>query len=299
MGNIDRSKTYFLLVLAAASWGFQPTCIKWLVGEWSPVTITFVRYVFLSMILLGMAWWQEGARMLPKGRSWWYLLGMGLSGVMLNNILQFTGLLTTTVTNCTLISATTPAVTAILAVVFIRERLNLIAWGGILLSFCGVLLIVSHGSLEVIRQIDFNVGDIYCFLSQIVWAIYSLLGLRVMHEMSPVAVTGWGGLLGGITTGIYGLAAQDLSISMLSMPAALSFVYAVVIGGVMAMVCWNLGVKHAGPSITSIFLNIMPIVGMMAGHFFFADEIGLIQLGGAAAICGGVYMTTHSTPAAS
>ena len=120
MGNSDRSKTYFLLVLAAASWGFQPTCIKWLVHEWSPVTITFVRYVFLSIILLGMAWRQEGARMLPKGRSWWYLLGMGLSGVMLNNILQFTGLLTTTVTNCTLISAMTPAVTAILAVLFIR-----------------------------------------------------------------------------------------------------------------------------------------------------------------------------------
>lgn len=290
----NRSKTYVLLVLAAAAWGFQPICIKWLVPEWSPVTITFMRYVFLSAILMGMAWLQEGRRMMPRGRDWWYLLGMGISGVMLNNVLQFTGLLTTTVTNCTLISATTPAITALLAVLFIRERLGLLAWGGIVLSFCGVLLIVSQGEMAVIQAIAFNVGDVYCFLSQIVWAIYSLLGLQVMQRLSPLSVTAWGALLGGAATGLYGAADGSLQVTVLPLPAMASFAYAVLVGGVMAMVCWNLGVKHAGPSLTAIFLNIMPIVGMLAGHVFFGDVIGSIQLCGAAAICGGVYLTTHS-----
>ena len=289
------TRTYLLLIFAAAVWGFQPTCIKWLVQEWSPVTITFVRYMFMSVILLLLAWHQDRQRMLPKGKLWWYLAAMGISGVAMNNIFQFTGLLSTSVTNCTLISDTTPAITAFLAAMFIRERLSMLAWGGIVISFFGVLLVVSQGSWNIIQQIDFNVGDILCFFSQVVWAIYSLLGLRVMHKLTPLSATAWAGLLGGLATGCYGIWRDDLQIHALSFPAMASFAYAVLMGGVLAMICWNLGVKRAGPSITSIFLNIMPVVGMLAGHFFFGDEIGLIQLSGAAAIFSGVYLTTHST----
>ena len=46
--------TYALLVLVAAIWGFQPSCIKWLALEWSPVTITVVRYAIMSAALLAM-----------------------------------------------------------------------------------------------------------------------------------------------------------------------------------------------------------------------------------------------------
>jgi len=68
----------------------------------------------------------------------------------------------------------------------------------------------------------------------------------------------------------------------------------VFLGGVLSMLGWNLGVKHAGASISAIFLNIMPVVGMLGGFLLLDESLGISQLAGAAAIFGGVYLTTHS-----
>ena len=62
----------------------------------------------------------------------------------------------------------------------------------------------------------------------------------------------------------------------------------------MAMLFWNLGVRRVGPSVTSIFQNVTPVVGMIGGMLLFAEQIGMLQILGAAAIFGGVYLTTHS-----
>ncbi len=181
-----------------------------------------------------------------------------------------------------------------LAVFWIRERLSLFSWFGILISFAGTFIVVSHGSWEVIRNIDFNLGDVLCFLSQVTWAMYSIIGLKVMRHMSAVAATAWAGFIGAIGTMLYGLVMGEFHAVSLSMLAAGSFIYATLIGGVLSMVFWNMGVKNAGPSISSIFLNLMPVVGMCAGWFFFHDEVGSVQITGAVAIFIGVYLTTHS-----
>ena len=291
--NTGNTKTYFLLLFAAASWGFQPLCIKWLVAEWTPVTITAVRYFVISLILFAFLWRKYGS-ILPPRKILGLLLCMGFMGIGVNNVLQFTGLRYTTVTNCTLISATTPAITAVMAVFWIRERLSLFSWLGILISFAGTFVVVSHGSWEAIRNIDFNIGDVLCFLSQVAWAVYSILGLKAMRHVSAVFVTAWAGFIGALMTLLYGFAMGEFDVVPLSMLAAGSYLYAVFIGGVLSMVFWNMGVKNAGPSISSIFLNLMPVVGMCAGWFFFHDEIGPVQLTGAAAIFVGVYLTTHS-----
>ena len=293
MEQAKNRSTYFLLLFAASAWGFQPLCVKWLVAEWSPVTITALRYVAISVILFAFLQTRYGSVRLPRQIIRNILL-MGFMGIGLNNVLQFTGLRYTTVTNCTLISAMTPAITAVLAVIWIRERLNLFSWLGIVISFAGTFVVVSHGSWEVLRSISFNIGDVLCFASQVSWSVYTILGLQAMKHASAVLVTAWAGWIGAIMTLLYGLAVGDFQVEPLSLRAFGSFGYTIFIGGVLSMVFWNLGVKHAGPSISSIFLNLMPVVGMTAGWFFFQEEIGPTQLTGAAAIFIGVYLTTHS-----
>ena len=146
MAAESRARTFSLLIIASAIWGFQPVCIKWLLDEWSPVTITAVRYFLFSAILFAIVWHREGRQLIPQGRTWVSLVLMGL-GFMLNNVLQITGIGLTTVTNSTLISATSPANTAFLAAVFVRERLSVLSWAGIFISFLGTLTVISDGNL--------------------------------------------------------------------------------------------------------------------------------------------------------
>lgn len=285
---------YLLLALTAVIWGIQPLCIKWLVTAWSPVTISAMRYIFISAVLIWIAV-RRGERILPPRHTLPALLAMGVTGILMNGCMQFTGLQYSSVTNCTLIAAASPAITAFFAALFLRERLNVVAWGGIAVSFAGALAVVSHGAWQTLAALSFNRGDILFLLAQVAWTIYSILAVRAMRHMSAALCTGWAGLFGALATILYGLFTDDFHPTALPAPLLAAFLYTVVFGGVMAMLFWNLGVRRVGPSVTSIFQNITPVVGMIGGTLLFAEEIGALQILGAAAIFGGVYLTTHST----
>ncbi|WP_432645941.1 DMT family transporter [Mitsuokella sp.] len=293
MDEATKRKTYFLLAATTIIWGIQPLCIKWLVAVWSPVTITAMRYYLIGTTLLALSFYR-GEKLLPPRSCLLGLFLMGVTGIGLNNVMQFTGLGISTVTNCTLIAAASPAITAFLAAIFVRERLSLLAWGGIVLSFAGALIVISHGSLEVMRTLSFNEGDILFLLAQVAWTTYSLIALKIMRRMSALQTTGWAGIFGAFIVTGYGLITGQFAPVMLSTSLWLAFFYTVVFGGVMAMLFWNIGVHNAGASVTSIFQNITPVVGMIGGVLCFGEVIGFKELAGAAAIFAGVYLTTHS-----
>lgn len=292
MDEATKRKTYFLLAATTIIWGIQPLCIKWLVAVWTPVTITAMRYYFIGTTLLALSVYR-GEKLLPPRDCLLGLILMGATGIGLNNVMQFTGLGISTVTNCTLIAAASPAITAFLAAIFVRERLNLLAWGGIVLSFAGALIVISHGSLEVMRTLSFNEGDILFLLAQVAWTTYSLIALKIMRRMSALQTTGWAGIFGAFIVTGYGLITGQFAPVMLDASLWASFFYTVIFGGIMAMLFWNIGVHNAGASVTSIFQNITPVVGMIGGVLCFGEVIGFKEIAGATAIFAGVYLTTH------
>ncbi|CUH94805.1 putative membrane protein [Propionispora sp. 2/2-37] len=290
----NRKTTYILLTIATIFWGIQPLCIKWLVAEWTPVTITSGRYFLISGILFFILYLRQDRGILPPRHCFLPLVFMGVTGITVNNVAQFTGLQYSTVTNCTLIAAASPAFTAFLSAIFIKERLNRLQWSGIAISFAGALCVVSQGSLAVIRNISFNTGDMLFFVCQINWTIYSIIGRRVMGDISALATTAWAGLFGAIITACYGIYAGQLTFTVLEAVTFSAFLYTVFLGGVLAMLFWNIGVKQAGPSLTAIFQNVTPVVGVAAGAFFLQEAVDIQEIGGALAIFVGVYFTTHS-----
>lgn len=294
----QQNKTYLLLSLATIFWGIQPLCIKILVVDWTPAALTALRYLFISIILFLIMYCKDSANfrrnIMPPRQCIVPLILMGLTGIAINNVSQFTGLQFSTITNCTLIAATGPAVTALIATIFIRERLNVLQWIGIVVSFIGVIFLITKGSLEILVNFSFNPGDILFFTCQIVWAIYSIIGLKVMKHLSAIAVTAWSGLLGSIEVAIFSLATNQLHYVNLDFIGWSSFAFAVICGGVGSMLFWNIGVKNAGPSMAAIFSNLTPIFGMLCGAIFLNEHIGIMQISGALAIFVGVYITTHS-----
>lgn len=295
MAPKQQNKTYLLLSLATIFWGIQPLCIKILVSSWTPSALTAVRYLFISMILFLIMYIKEKhAKFIPPKNCIIPLILMGLTGIAINNVSQFTGLKFSTITNCTLIAATGPAITALVAAIWIHERLNPLQWGGIIISFIGVLFLITKGSIDILINFSFNPGDILFFTCQFVWAIYSIIGLKVMKYLSALAVTAWSGILGAIEVAIFALCTDQLNYVNLDTIGWSSFAFVVICGGVGSMLFWNIGVKNAGPSMAAVFSNLTPIFGMLCGAIFLSEEIGVMQISGALAIFVGVYITTHS-----
>lgn len=291
---MNNNKTYVLLCFAAILWGTQPVVVKGILKELSPVMITFYRYISISAILLVILFINNRQAFLPPARHFFTLLLMGVSGITLNNVLQFSGLKYSTAINCTLVSATTPALTAVLTAIFLKEQMNKVQWLGISISSAGVLFLVAHGSIDTIMNLSFNYGDILFFGSQVCWAIYTILGRKVMNEISPVAATAWAGLAGAVMTGILALSEGLDAAVNITASGILAMSYLIIGGGVLAMTWWNKGVKTVGPSQAAIFINIMPLVGMIFAVIFLGEDLGWREIVGGFWIIFGVYLTTQS-----
>ena len=55
-----------------------------------------------------------------------------------------------------------------------RQRLSVLAVFGSLLSFAGVLVIVSRGHLAALRAFELNAGDVWILISAMSWAGYTV-----------------------------------------------------------------------------------------------------------------------------
>ena len=285
---------YGLLALTAAIWGVQPLFIKLAVREITPVSLTVVRFILISATIFLIMRWRRKTPLLPPLASLFPLFCMGVTGVAVNNVAQFTGLQYSTVGNATLIASTTPAVTALLAVLFLRERLLPIQWLGIAISLLGVLVLFSKGSLEALLHISFNYGDILFFCAQLGWAAYMLIGFRVMRHLSAMATTAWAGVFGALTTFVYGLFTGELHYAPLSTAGMAYMAYVVWVGGVCAMVFWNLGIKAVGAGQAAVFLNIMPLMGVGVGIAVLGEDFYWQECFGAVGILSGVYLLTQA-----
>ena len=291
---ISQPWIYFFLTSTALLWAGNPIAVKAVLGEISPLQIVSLRFFGISLILAILLYITEGRRALPSRKTFCLLMLMGLTGIAGNNGLQFTGLKYSTAINCTLFSATNPALTAALAFIFLRETLTKRQYLGISLALFGVMFLICGGSWNTIRQLQFNSGDLLFLFSQIGWSVYSLLGRQTMTVLSPLSTTAWAGFFGALFTSLFSYFIDPSPNLNLSFTGWLSMVYMIIGSGIMAFSWWNMGVARLGPHRATIFTNLIPLAGTFLAVLLLDETITGAALVSGAFVLSGLYLTTAS-----
>lgn len=282
-----------LLTLTAVMWGGNAVTAKYVVGELPPVTTAFFRFAWVSAILLALVWRKEGTGCLPERRQVPGILAMAVTGIFGHNFLVYSGVKLSTATNMSLFAAVNPVITACLAAVFLHERLAKRQMLGVALSLAGVVTVITRGDASVLTGLSFNIGDILLAAAPVAWAVYSVVGRRVMQGMSALAATSWASLAGSVLLLVAALwEGFDGSIALSPMGWA-SMAYMIIGSGVVAFYWWNQGVTVIGPSRAAIFMNVIPLSGMFLAAVLLHESVSAEQLIGAAMIIGGVWLTTQ------
>lgn len=288
-------KVYCLLILTAVLWGGNAIAVKSILNEISPAMLILVRFAGISLILLTIIFFREGTKGWPSRQHIPALILMGFTGTVLNNGLQFTGLQYSTAINCTLISTLTPAMTALLTGIFLHEHMRKQQWLGIGVSFLGTLFLIAHGSWDNLQKLTFNQGDLLFVVAQFSWVFYSMLGQKVMEDMTPLATTAWASFTGTLLMGVVILYEGIGAPVHLSYMGWFSMVYMIIGSGVVAFIWYNVGVSVVGSNHAAIFMNIIPLAGMSLAVILLHENLGWQEIVGGLWIMLGVYITTHQT----
>lgn len=291
-----QAKYYLALVAVCLVWGATPACGKILSTSMSPLLITGLRFVLTAAILFSWLFITGQKKAFkPEKRFIPFLIFMGFMGITVHNGLLFTGLHYTTATNTALIESIGPTATTILAFLFVGERLSRRGWIGIFISCCGALCIVTKGSLDVLINMGFNIGDLLIVACEVAWSCYVILGWKAQKSrLSATALTAWNGLFGGILCFLIGLATGTLEVWQINAEAIYGFLYLLLASGVFAFVTWNFAVAKVGASKAGVFVYLVPLTGAIIGVTFLGEEIFLSQIVGGLLIISGVVVTVRA-----
>ena len=283
---------YTLLIITNVLWGANSVTAKFAVSELAPVTTAFLRFAGVS-ILLGIAvWLSEGKRALPSWKQVPGLVMLGVTGIFLNNVFFFSGIQHTTAANASLLVGGGPVFTAVLSAIFLKDRLTLRQLFGIGVSFIGVGIVVAKGSWEVIAGLSFNRGDLLLVMGSFSWCVYSILGRKVMRQMSALVVTAWSSAVGSVCLLILAVWQGFDGTVHLSPIGWGSMVFMIIGSGLLAFYFWNHGVSVVGPNRAAIFINLIPLSGMFFAALLLGETLTFAQFAGAGLIIGGVWLTT-------
>lgn len=290
-----QAKYYVMLVAVAMIWGATPACGKILSTSLSPLLITGVRFACISLVLFIWIFITGQQRDLKMDKQTLALMAaMGFVGITIHNGLLFTGLHFTTATNAALIESIGPTVTTVLAFIFIGERLTKFGWLGIAVSCVGALCIVTKGSLDVLLELRFNVGDILIVVCEAAWSYYIILGWKTHGKVKSAPLNAVSGAFGALFCFLAGAATGTLEVYAWSHTALYGFIYLTVCSGLIAFVGWNWAVTKVGASKAGAFIYIVPLTGALVGVLFLNENLYAAQVAGALLIAGGVCITVCS-----
>lgn len=237
-------------------------------------------------ILLAQRPWPK-----PDRRTALYLFAMGFFGVFLYNICFFIGLKTVPAGRASLVAALQPSIVFLLSALFWGERPTAFKLAGIFLSFSGAVLVLSQGDLARLFAGGLSSGDIFVFGCAVSWVIYTLLGSRVAQfpAIARTAYSTWMGTALFLLVGLYS-PPQPLAWSV---NVWLAIVFLGLFGTTLAFLLFLQGVAVIGASRASIFINLVPVFGILFGSLFMGEAVTAWTLAGGAIVFAGVRLLNH------
>ena len=290
------SKTYIslLLILVSLVWAGSFVAVRITVEEISSIDLGFLRFLVATPFMVLILLLSKKETRLPI-KDFLSLSVLGLTGVTLLYIFQFIGIEQTTASTAAVLINTNVIFVVILSATFLKENFSFKKALGIALSFFGVLVVIfaQMTNESIVFSNVFLIGCIFMVLSALCWAIYSIVGKKLLDKYDPFTVTTYAFILGTIFFLPVVLPDIAYTIQNISFNGWISILYLALICSVFGYVAWYYALSKIEAGRAVIFLNLIPLFTIVIS-LFTGEVPTFLFLIGAILIIYGVYLTQKS-----
>ncbi len=270
-----------------------------------PVVIGASGFILLRVAGAGLLFWALRAWR-PERVAWKDMPRMllcALTGVALNQLMFFHGLMRTSPINASIIMVATPVLVLLLSALLIGERLTWIKVFGVVLGAGGALGMVLHGAAGA-AQPGHAWGDLFILINALSFGLYLVLVKPLMARYTAITVMAWSFLFGLVMVLPFGwnemMAVQWHALGT-TVWASLLFVVVVVTFVAYLLNTWAL--RFVNASVVGVYIYLQPVLAAVFSWLFMyvgPERIGIpghydtsvswVQLVCAAMIFMGVYL---------
>ena len=276
-----RPGTVVALALLVVFWASAFPSIKLALDGLGPAHLTLSRHLVASLAFVPLL-------LLFRGRPWPArsdavgFVGLGLVGITTYHLALNFGEVHVSAGATSLIIATAPALTALVAWWLTGDRLPALGWWGTAVALGGVTLIVlGDGTLGRIHPAAGLV-----LLSAAATAVFAVLQRRFLTRYRPLEVTAyvtWGGTLPMLVF----LPGLPTALTEAGTGPLLATLHLGIVPSAIAYTLFAIALRRAPAPIVTSFLYLVPVVALLLSWWWLGEvPSGLTLLGGAVAVLG-------------
>ena len=276
--------SFLFPLLAVLIWSINAIVSKMSAAAIDPAAISFYRWLLALLILAPYALpgiWRNRQQI---KQSWWKLLVLGLLGMVLYQSLAYYAAHSVSALFMGILNALIPLLTVLFSVVILRLAPTQGILLGSLLSFSGLVWLVSEGHPAQLLSQGPGKGEMMMFAASASYALYGVLTKRW-----AIPLPSWQSLWLQIFFGVLLLTpnfllAHDVSLNTQNIPLIL---FAAIPASIVAPFLWVQGVMRMGASTASIFMNLAPIFTAIIAVTFLHESLHSYHfIGGGITIAG-------------
>lgn len=256
----------------------------WLVDRWPPLTAAGARLGLAGLLLLAVL--AAAGRGIRPGTDLRAIGWIALTQGMIFYGTVFWGIAHAGAGLSAVLSNTDPIFVAVLAAIFLGERLILRQWAGVIIGLVGAALVVWEGPLwppAISPDAALVLGG------AVAWSVGTVVAAHgVRTTASPLALAAWQMLVAGVLLGGIGLIWEDVPSPGWE---ALGLVLLVaVIGGALPLALFYTALAAAPAGEVSAWFFLVPAIGVLSAWLLLGETPGLRLLLGLATVSAGLYL---------
>jgi drug/metabolite transporter (DMT)-like permease len=203
----------------------------------------------------------------------------------------FSGLRIIEANRASLIVALNPAVIMISASLLGMEKMTSQRTAGILIALLGVWIVLSNGRITDIDG-SLGTGEIFILGCVVAWVAYTIIGRTLVEELSPLQFTTYSSIVGCLGLSVPAMMSIRTGLEI-QLDAILAILFLGVFGTALAFVWYYDGVKRLGPTRSGIFINLVPVWGVLLSALLLSERIPISSIAGGIVIMAGVLHTNR------
>ena len=266
--------------IAIFFWATAFVLTKVVLKEVDVTTLGVLRYFFASIIVIFILIKQKIS--LPKLKDIPAFVFAGFSGYAGYIVFFNMATLLSSPSTLSVINALAPAITAIVAYFIFNEKIKLIGWFSMGISFCGILILTLWDGVLTI-----NKGILYMLAGCLLLSLYNISQRYLTKKYSSFDVSMYSMLIGGILLVIYSPSSITNMFSI-SLTSLILIIYMSIFPSIISYFFWTKAFELAKSTteVTS-FMFVTPVLATFMGMIILGDIPKLSTLiGGVVIILG-------------
>jgi len=275
--NNKQVRSTIAIIVTVIIWGFSFLSIKVTINVLPPMTLALLRFIMASFVLAVVFKRKEPETKLKKNdiptMIWGGIFGVSLYFYFENNSIKYIS-----ASAASILVATIPVITILAEAIFLRNPMNGRKSISVLLSILGVYYVVGGNFTELLTS-GTGMGYGMMLGAVFAWVAYTIITKPLFEKYSQLAIVYYQTVFG--TAALFPFVfLEKTPWHLVSGSIILNVLYLGIFCSALAYYLYAFSMDALGVTVTSVYLNLIPVVTVIASFIILKEKIHLNQVFG-------------------